>query len=198
MKLLRWLFCLVVLSLTLNACGSRTPGPHSSERGLFTYWRIIDVSDPSYGGECSDSETVRFGLEVDNFEAYSLFLYKVSSDGMKATLQECTGIDKSSCSAHSKDIEFNIKGSKMTWSTTDRVKSTSYYPCELDRTRIWELTDNGQGLILRSTFSVKVVPTTLKECTLQEDDIRRRSKNKKGLDGCVVTQSMSADIYQVQ
>lgn len=198
MKFLRWLCCLALFSLLLNACGSRAPGPHSSERGLFTYWRIIDVSNPSYGNECSDSDTVRFGLELDKFEAHSLFLYKVSSDGTKATLQECTGIDKDSCSDHSKEIEFRIQGNKMTWSTTDRVKSTSYYPCKLDLTRSWELTDNGQGLLLSSTFSIKVVPTTLKECTLQEDDIRRRSKNKKGLNGCVVTQTMSADFYQVQ
>lgn len=174
------------VAVMLCGCGAAS-GPQANA----TYFWEIASSAVSFGA-CSDAPAFRQGVTPIAVEPNTFMVYKVSSDGKHGVTQNCTRLDPSTCSPMDGGVVFDIAGSELTYSETDKAP-VGNQGCTLQQTFTWTLSDQTRTMKLdiANVLTLVDAPTA---CAKVESDLKRDSPNGLGIEGCVITSSLTGDL----
>ena len=173
--------------LTLLAGCAQYTGPQADA----TYFWQIKTSTLEFGA-CSDAPDFRMGLTALPITDSTFVIYKVSSDGKKAVTQKCDRLDSKTCSPSESMVIFDIAGRDLTFSQTNRapIGTTG---CSLAQTETWTLTDATKQMSL-NLVNVLTLVDSQPACDSVETDLKARSPNMLGVEGCVITSKLTGDL----
>jgi hypothetical protein len=169
----------LVLAVLLAACG----GASGPQPNAVTFWQI--TSSTVDFGQCSDDAQFRQEAQPISFAENSYIIYKVSADAKSALAQDCTHLDAKTCQDSQPPVLFQIAGRELTFTreTKDPVGGSG---CNLQQAETWTLTDNDQTMSLEISNVLSLVDAST-ACDAVESDLKTRSPNMLGVQGCVVT-----------
>lgn len=173
--------------LLLAGCPSyEGPQPNAT-----SFWQL-ETSTLEFGDACSDAPDFRQGLRPIEVTANTFLIYKVSADGKTAALQDCTRLDTRTCAPSDAGVTFAITGRELTWteSARDPIGTTG---CALQQTATWTLTDATRTMTLDISNVLTLVDAPA-ACDRVEADLRARSPNMKGVEGCVLVNRLSGEL----
>lgn len=177
---------LSLLGLLLTACPQYT-GPQADA----TYFWQIKTSTLEFGA-CSDAEDFRMGLTALPITDNTFVIYKVSSDGSKAVTQKCERLDSSTCSPSDSMVIFDVTGRELNFSQTNKAP-IGMTGCSLQQTETWTLTDATRAMTL-DLVNVLTLVDSPPACDQVEADLKMRSPNGLGVEGCVITSKLTGDL----
>jgi hypothetical protein len=183
-------FCVLVATLALSTACARAPGPSELEWGEITYW-LVTSSDVAFA-QCSDASDWRSQVEAPAIEPNTYLIYRVETGGATATAMDCETTLGSSCTESDTGIVFTVVGHTLTWDPTAEIQDVTGSDCDVQVDQIWTLVDNGETLDWELGMAVDLVGDAT-DCAALDAQIKLQSPNGLGMDGCVVTLSMSAD-----
>ena len=161
---------------------ARQSGPHESERGLVTYWRVTGSS--STVEACTDSADFASAVIPPDFSDNSFLMYMVQSDGVSAISQDCDTTNASSCTADT-DAVWSISGNTLSYSSGDfTIQGTA--DCELVQHADWTLEDNGATAAWSVVISYEY-DSEEAACGALEDSIIADAANGLGFENCIIT-----------
>lgn len=177
---------LLTLPFLLLACGQYT-GPQPNA----TYFWQVKTSTVEFGA-CSDAPDFRAGIEPLEFTDNTFLIYKVSADGKTAVTQSCTRLDSSTCSPSDAGVVFDITGRELTFTESAKapIGTTG---CSLQQTLTWTLTDATRVMTL-DINNVLTLVDSQPGCDAVEVDLKARSPNMLGVEGCVITSKLTGDL----
>jgi hypothetical protein len=154
------------------------------------FWQI--TSSTVEFGQCSDEPTFRMNTQPLSFNDNSYVIYRVSADGKKATTQECARLDATTCKDAARPIVFDVAGRELTFTrvSKDPVGMTG---CNLQQNETWTLTDAIKTMTLEIANVLSLVDSP-PACDAVEADLKSRSPNMLGVQGCVVTFKLTGDL----
>ncbi|MHB8875798.1 MAG: hypothetical protein ACYC8T_19090 [Myxococcaceae bacterium] len=179
---------LAAATLTLTACGPRTPGPHPNET---MFWRITS-SDVTTTG-CTDDPGFRSQLSPIEFNESTYLMYRLEKDGTQATALECASLDSRSCEVSSTGIVYKVAGHELLY-VTDTKTPIGTGGCQLQGVQSWTLTDFGETLSIEITNTLGLVDSP-SSCPGVEEQVKRQSPNGLGVQGCIVKYTVGATIH---
>lgn len=181
-------FLLAAAVLTLSACGGGN-GNGLSPNAVY-FWQI--TSSTVEFGQCSDEPQFRMDTQPLSFTDNSYIIYKVSADGKKATTQDCTRLDATTCKDAANPVVFDVAGRELTFAreSKDPVGMTG---CNLQQNETWTLTDATRTMALDISNVLSLVDSP-PACDSVEADLKARSPNMLGVQGCVVTFKLTGDL----
>ena len=170
----------------LAGCGQYT-GPQANA----TYFWQVKTSTIEFGA-CSDAEDFRMGLTALPITDNTFVIYKVSADGKQAVTQKCDRLDSSTCTPSDSKVVFDITGRELTFtqSTKAPIGTTG---CSLQQTETWTLTDATRKMTL-DLVNVLTLVDSPPACDQVEADLKARSPNMMGVEGCVITSKLTGDL----
>jgi len=171
----------------LAGCGGGSDG--LSANAVY-FWQI--ASSTVEFGQCSDEAQFRMDTQPLPFTDNSYIIYKVSADGKTAVTQECARLDASTCKDSATPITFTIAGRELTFTrqTKDPVGTTG---CSLQQSETWTLTDSKRTMALDISNVLSLVDSP-PACDSVEADLKARSPNMLGIQGCVVTFKLTGNL----
>lgn len=177
---------LTLLAVLLAGCG-QYPGPQANA----TYFWQIKTSTIEFGA-CSDAVDFRTGLTAVPITDNTFVIYKVSADGKQAVTQKCDRLDTATCSPSDSNVIFDIAGRELnfTQSTKAPLGTTG---CSLEQTETWTLTDATRQMTLNLVDVLTLVDSP-PACDRVEADLKARSPNMLGVEGCVITSKLTGDL----
>ncbi len=174
---------LALTVLTLTACGHKS-GP---QPGDVDFWQVktstVDFS------MCSDDPTFRMSITPVQFDANSYLIYRVEKDGKTATVLDCTALDASTCMNSSTGITFQIAGTELFRTDTNKSPITGS-TCNLLDTTNWTLDDMDKTLSMEVDHVLSLVDDPA-ACMTLDTNYKQNSPNMMGLDGCLVKYSLT-------
>ena len=170
----------------LAGCGQYT-GPQKEA----TYFWQIKTSAIEFGA-CSDAPDFRSGPTALPFTDNTFVIYKVSSDGKTAVTQKCDRLDAKTCSPSDSKVVFDIAGRDLTFTQSSKapIGTTG---CSLQQTETWTLTDATRQMTL-NLVNVLTLVDSQPACDSVEADLKKRSPNMLGVEGCVITSKLTGDL----
>jgi hypothetical protein len=179
---------LVVLASVLAGCGGAGNG--LSPNAIY-FWQI--TSSTVEFGQCSDEMQFRADAQPLAFTDNSYIIYKVSADGKTAVTQDCARLDSSTCKDAANPITFTIAGRELTFTRQgkDPVGTTG---CNLQQSETWTLTDSGKKTMTLDIANVLALVDSPPACDSVEADLKARSPNMLGIQGCVVTFKLAGNL----
>jgi len=165
--------------LLLGACG-RDAGPNPDEYGKITYWLLSQNS--SERSKCTDQQPWTGAMPEEPVYTPGIawyVIYKVASDGKNALDMDCERTNVRNCVDG--DIVFGVQGHEVVFEReSDAPTSTT---CTAHEKLRFVLTDDGDEaqVVARADFSLAGDPA---ECEQAQADMRSRSGNGQGIDGC--------------
>lgn len=177
---------LFLVPLVLLACGQYS-GPQANA----TYFWQIKTSALEFGA-CSDAPDFRAGIDPLEFSDNTFLIYKVSADGKTAVSQSCTRLDSSTCTPSDAGVVFDIVGRELTFVESQKqpVGTTG---CSIQQTLTWTLTDATRVMTLDINNVLSLVDSQ-PGCDAVEADLKARSPNMLGVQGCVITNKITGDL----
>lgn len=175
-----------LVPLVVLACGQYT-GPQANA----TYFWQVKTSTLEFGA-CSDEAVFRSDIKPLDLTDNTFLIYKVTPDGKRAISQTCTRLDDSTCTDSDAGVVFDIAGRELTFVEADKspVGSTG---CALQQTRTWTLTDATKVMTLDISNVLTLVDSP-PACDQVEKDLKARSPNMLGVEGCVITSKLTGDL----
>ncbi len=172
--------------LLLLACGQYA-GPQPNA----TYFWQVKTSTVEFGA-CSDATDFRMGIDPLPVSDNTFLIYKVSADGKKAVSQSCTRLDTSTCADSDGGVVFDVAGRELTFveSSKTPVGTTG---CSLQQTQTWTLTDATRAMTL-DIANVLTLVDSQPGCDQVEKDLKARSPNGLGVEGCVITSKLTGEL----
>jgi hypothetical protein len=177
---------LPVLSLILAGC-QQYMGPQPDA----TYFWQVKTSTIEFGA-CSDAADFRMPLTALPITDNTFVIYKVSSDGSKAITQKCDRLDSSTCSQSDSMVVFDVTGRELNFSKTDKAP-IGMTGCSLQQTETWTLTDATRAMTL-DLVNVLTLVDSQPACDQVEADLKMRSPNMLGVEGCVITSKLTGEL----
>lgn len=176
---------LALLSLLcLAACGSDdiTPGE--------TYFWKVTGSTVAFGA-CADEPDFRDSTQPLPYTEGTYLAYRISEDGKTAVAQQCTRLEASACTDGDSGIVFDIAGRELTWvdESQQPIGSTA---CVLSQHTTWTLVDGVSTMTLEVANLLSLTGDEA-DCARVEADMKRRSPNGLGVEGCVVTFTLEGE-----
>ncbi|MBI4703999.1 MAG: hypothetical protein HY744_23065 [Deltaproteobacteria bacterium] len=158
----------------------RTSGPHESERGLVTYWRVESTSASTL--RCTDAPEWADVVAPPDVVAGSHLIYRVSADGRTAVGQSCATTDASTC--HDIDQVYAISEHKLVYEPAPSVVAREG-ECELLRKVVWTIVDQGERgrFVVEYSFGSRPAPDS---CQFLDAAIKDDSPNRFGALACLV------------
>ncbi len=177
---------LILFALFLSGCPAYT-GPQADA----TYFWQIKTSTIEFGA-CSDEPEFRAPLTPIEITDNTFVIYKVSRDGKQATSQKCTTLDAKSCTDSDSPKVFDITGRDLVLTQTDKapIGTTG---CSLQQTETWTLTDATRVMTL-DLVNVLTLVDSPPACDQVEADMKARSPNMLGVEGCVITAKLTGEL----
>ncbi len=177
---------LLIVPLVMLACGQYT-GPQANA----TYFWQIKTSTVDFGA-CSDAEDFRMGVTPVTISDNTFLIYKVTADGKKAVTQACDRLDSATCSPSDAGVAFDITGRELTFTESQKspIGSTG---CSLQQTQTWTLTD-ATRLMTLDIANVLTLVDSPPACDQVETDLKKRSPNGLGVEGCVITSKLTGGL----
>jgi hypothetical protein len=175
-----------LVPLLVLACGQYT-GPQANA----TYFWQVKTSAIEFGA-CSDEADFRSQIQPLPLTDNTFLIYKVSADGKRAVSQNCTRLDTSTCTDSDAGVSFDIAGRELTFIESDKspVGTTG---CSLQQTRTWTLTDATKAMTL-DIANVLTLVDSQPACDMVEKDLKARSPNMMGVEGCVITSKLTGEL----
>lgn len=177
---------LTVLALLLAGCPEYT-GPQKDA----TYFWQVKTSTIEFGA-CSDAEDFRSGLTALPITDNTFVIYKVSSDGTKAVTQKCDRLDSATCTPSDSMVVFDVTGRELNFSQTSKAP-IGMTGCSLQQTETWTLTD-ATRLMTLDLVNVLTLVDAPPACDDVEADLKARSPNGLGVEGCVITSKLTGEL----
>lgn len=177
---------LTVLALLLAGCPEYT-GPQKDA----TYFWQVKTSTIEFGA-CSDAEDFRSGLTALPITDNTFVIYKVSSDGTKAVTQKCDRLDSATCTPSDSMVVFDVTGRELNFSQTSKAP-IGMTGCSLQQTETWTLTD-ATRLMTLDLVNVLTLVDAPPACDDVENDLKARSPNGLGVEGCVITSKLTGEL----
>jgi hypothetical protein len=178
--------------LLLAGCGPREPGPHEAEHGAVAYWEVTGTSVLDDG--CTDDPAFTEALQPIELEENTFFIYKLASDGQTALVQDCTSTDASSCTDLEPAIELEVNGHQLLHDRPPETRPLDGTTCELELDEMWTFIDTGDVATLNVDLILSLVGDEA-ACAQIDADIRQRSPNGAGLDGCESAHEIAMSFY---
>jgi hypothetical protein len=176
----------LALFVLLAGCGQYT-GPQKDA----TYFWQVQTSTIEFGA-CSDAMDFRMGLKPLDITDNTFIIYKVSSDGTKAVTQKCDRLDTKTCSPSDSGVIFDVAGRELTF-TQESKAPIGTTGCSLQQTETWTLTDATRQMTL-NLVNVLTLVDSQPACDSVEADLKARSPNMLGVEGCVITNKLTGDL----
>ncbi|MDP2270009.1 MAG: hypothetical protein Q8K32_04695 [Archangium sp.] len=177
---------LTLLALLLAGCPQYT-GPQPDA----TYFWQIKTSTLEFGA-CSDAPDFREGLTALPITDNTFVIYKVSSDGKQAVTQKCDRLDSSTCSPSDSRVVFDVTGRELNFNQTNKAP-IGMTGCSLQQTETWTLTDATRAMTL-DLVNVLTLVDSQPACDQVEADLKARSPNGLGVEGCVITSKLTGEL----
>lgn len=176
----------LLFALLLTGCGQYT-GPQPD---AFYFWQM-KTSVLEFGA-CSDAMDFRTGLDPLPITDNTFVIYRVSKDGKTAATQKCTTLDDRTCSPSESGVVFDVVGRELTFTRTTKepVGNTG---CSLQQTETWTLTDATRAMTL-DLVNVLTLVDSRPACDSVEADLKARSPNMQGVEGCVITNKLTGEL----
>ena len=177
---------LTLLALLLAGCGQYN-GPQANA----TYFWQIKTSTIEFGA-CSDATDFRMGLTALPITDNTFVIYKVSADGKTAVTQKCDRLDSTTCSPSDSGVVFDVTGRELNFTQSNKapIGTTG---CSLQQTETWTLTD-ATKLMTLDLVNVLTLVDSQPACDQVEADLKARSPNMMGVEGCVITSKLTGDL----
>lgn len=177
---------LTLLALLLAGCPQYS-GPQPDA----TYFWQIKTSTLDVGA-CSDAPDFRMNLTALPITNDTFVIYKVSSDGKQAVSQKCVRLDSTTCTPAEKNVTFEVMGRELNFSQTGKtpIGTTG---CSLQQTETWTLTDATRTMTL-DLANVLTLVDSQPACAQVEADLKARSPNGLGVEGCVITAKLTGEL----
>jgi hypothetical protein len=175
--------------LALAGCGG-SPSNALTPNAVY-FWQI--TSSTVEFGQCSDDASFRMDAQPIAFTDNSYLIYRVSQDGKTAVTQECARLDANTCKASANPITFTIAGRELTFTRQSKAP-IGMTGCNLQQSETWTLADKGNKtmtLDIANTLSLVDSPPA---CDAVEADLKMRSPNMLGVEGCVVTFKLTGNL----
>ncbi len=177
---------LSLLALLLAGCPQYT-GPQPDA----TYFWQIKTSTLEFGA-CSDAPDFREGLTALPITDNTFVIYKVSSDGKQAVTQKCDRLDSTTCSPSDSMVVFDVTGRELNFNQTNKAP-IGMTGCSLQQTETWTLTDATRAMTL-DLVNVLTLVDSQPACDQVEADLKARSPNGLGVEGCVITSKLTGEL----
>ena len=176
----------ILFTLLLAGCPAYT-GPQPDA----TYFWQVKTSTIEFGA-CSDEPSFRAPLTPIEITDNTFVIYKVSHDGKTATSQQCTSLDAKSCTDSDSPKVFDITGRDLIRTETQKapIGTTG---CSLQQTETWTLTD-ATRLMTLELVNVLTLVDSPPACDQVEADMKARSPNMLGVEGCVITSRLTGEL----
>lgn len=173
-------FCFAV------SCGQYT-GPQANA----TYFWQIKTSTVEFGA-CSDAMDFRMGIDPVPISDNTFLIYKVSSDGKQAVTQSCSRLDSTTCTASDAGVVFDIAGKELTFTESSKspIGTTG---CSLQQTQTWTALDATRAITI-DINNVLTLVDSQPGCDSVEADLKMRSPNGLGVEGCVITSKLTGEL----
>lgn len=177
---------LLALAFFLSAC----PGYTGPQPDAIYFWKI-KTSTLEFGA-CSDAPDFRSQLMPVEITENTFVIYKVSTDGKTATTQKCTALDSKACTTADSPTVFDITGRELvsTQSSKSPIGTTG---CSLQQTETSTITDGTRTMTLDLTNVLTLVDSR-PACDTVEADLKARSPNMLGVEGCVITRKLTGEL----
>lgn len=177
---------LPLLALILAGC-PQYMGPVADA----TYFWQVKTSTIEFGA-CSDATDFRMPLTALPITDNTFVIYKVSSDGSKAITQKCDRLDSSTCSQSDSMVVFDVTGRELNFTQTQKAP-IGMTGCSLQQTETWTLTDATRAMTL-DLVNVLTLVDSPPACDQVEADLKARSPNMLGVEGCVITSKLTGEL----
>ena len=175
---------LCALALILVGCPQYT-GPQANA----TYFWQMKTSTIEFGA-CTDDADFREPLTPLMLTDNTFIIYKVSDDGKTAVSQKCDRLDSSSCAPSDGGVVFDVAGRELTFTRSQKVPIGTT-GCSLQQNETWTLTDATRAMTL-DLVNVLTLVDSPPACDQVEADLKMRSPNGLGVEGCVITNSLES------
>ncbi len=177
---------LALLALLLAGCPQYT-GPQADA----TYFWQIKTSTIEFGA-CSDATDFRMGLTALPITDNTFVIYEVSPDGKQAVTQKCDRLDSTTCTPSDSKVIFDVTGRELNFSQTNKAP-IGMTGCSLQQTETWTLTDATRAMTL-DLVNVLTLVDSQPACDQVEADLKARSPNGLGVEGCVITSKLTGEL----
>lgn len=136
-------------------------------------------------GQCSDATDFRASATPIDVSTDSYLIYKVAADGKSAVGQDCLALDSTTCSPADGGIVWSIAGTELT-TTQQNSDPIGTGGCSLQQTQTWTIQDQTRKMSLEID-NVLTLVNSKPACDQVEANLKARSPNTLGVEGCVVT-----------
>jgi hypothetical protein len=172
--------------LFLSACPQYS-GPQPNA----TYFWQMTGSTVEFGA-CSDAMDFRMGIEPLPISDNTFLIYKVNADGKQAVTQSCSRLDSTTCAPSDAGVVFDIAGRELTFTESDKapIGTTG---CSLQQTQTWTAIDATRAITI-DIANVLTLVDSQPACDQVERDLKARSPNGLGVEGCVITSRLTGDL----
>jgi hypothetical protein len=177
-----------LLALLLLAGCPQYDGPQPNA----TYFWQLKTSTLEFGDACSDATDFRGTLEPIQLTDNTFLIYKVGADRKTAVVQSCDRLDSRSCSPSDAGVVFDIAGRELT-RTSSLKEPINMTGCSLQQTETWTLTD-ATRLMTLDVSNVLTLVDSQPACDSVEADLKARSPNKMGVQGCVIVNKLTGEL----
>ena len=177
------LFLIVVLGLTSSACDVRPPGPLEEERGLVSFWEIVEA-DVTFD-QCTDSPTWRNTFPEPSDFLNAFISYRVSEDGRSAVRVQCTTTDPTTCSPVDPPEIFTVEGNVLTLETPPAFGVVAGIDCEQSIAGRWRLVDEGSDMQVE-IVNVFELTGTATACDELNNVFVQLGTNQTGIRSCQI------------
>ncbi len=149
-----------------------------------TYFWQVESSTLEVGA-CSDAPDFRASVKPLELTDNSFIIYKVSSDGKQAVAQTCDRLDSATCSPSASGVVFSVAGRELTFvqSSKSPIGMTG---CNLQQTETWTLIDATREMTMSISNVLSLIDSP-PACAQVEADLKMRSPNGMGVEGCVIS-----------
>ncbi|MFT3711441.1 MAG: hypothetical protein QM817_27725 [Archangium sp.] len=168
------------------SCGQYT-GPQANA----TYFWQMKTSTVEFGA-CSDAMDFRMGIDPVPISDNTFLIYKVSGDGKQAVTQSCSRLDSTTCGPSDAGIVFDIAGKELTFTESSKapIGTTG---CSLQQTQTWTALDATRAITI-DINNVLTLVDSRPGCDMVEADLKMRSPNGLGVEGCVITSKLTGEL----
>lgn len=172
--------------LLLAACPQYS-GPQADA----TYFWQLKTSELEFSA-CSDAMDFRAPLTPLELTDNTFLIYKVSEDGKRAVTQDCTRLDTRTCTVSDGGVVFDVTGRELTFTQTTK-SPVGQTGCSLQQTETWTLIDATRAMTLNLSNVLTLVDSP-PACDRVEADLRARSPNMLGVEGCIITNKLTGEL----
>jgi hypothetical protein len=178
------------LSIFAVALFSACPQYNGPQADATYFWQV-KTSTLEFGA-CSDAMDFRMPLTALPITDNTFIIYKVSSDGTKAITQKCDRLDSATCTASDSNVVFDVTGRELNFTQSDKTP-IGMTGCSLQQTETWTLTDATRAMTL-DMVNVLTLVDSQPACDQVEADLKARSPNMLGVEGCVITSKLTGEL----